>query len=79
MSTSTAPADVSISTAYNITPQLPTTPLHEEISEEFGTFFYICLSIGCIWITLYLCNCLYKSHKYHQGDGLPQHERLQKI
>ena len=63
----------------NTTPKLPKTPLYQEVSQDFGLFFYVSMIfIGTLFI-LYLCNCFFKSHKYHSNDGLLRHERLQMI
>ena len=76
----TTPVQLLNSTSeYNITPKLPEIPLHQEISQDLGIFFYIFITIVSIWLLLYLCNCFSKSHKYHESEGLPSHERLQKI
>ena len=61
------------------TPKLPETPLYQEISEDFGIFFYVSMIFIGKLIILYLCNCFFKSHKYHSNDGLPTAERLQMI
>ena len=76
----TTPVQLLNSTSeYNITPKLPEIPLHQEISQDLGIFFYIFITIVCIWLLLYLGNCFSKSHKYHESEGLPSHERLQRI
>ena len=61
------------------TPHLPETPLHQEISKDFGLFFYVCIILVGTWFLLYLCNFFYKSHKYHAQDRVPKPERLQMI
>ena len=61
------------------TPKLPETPLYQDISEDFGIFFYVFMIFIGTLIILYLCNCLFKSHKYHNNDGLPRPQRLQMI
>ena len=53
--------------------------LYQEISEDFGIFFYVSMIFIGTLIILYLCNCFFKSHKYHSNDGLPTAERLQMI
>ena len=69
-----------VNTTVNyFTPHLPETPLHQEVSGELGPFFYVSMIIIGTWILLYLCNLAYKSHTYHQQDGVPGHERLQRI
>ena len=61
------------------TPILPKTPLHQDISNDSSMFFYVFIILTGTWFLLYLCNCFYKSHKYHAEDGVPKHERLQMI
>ena len=61
------------------TPKLPETPLHQDISNDFGLFFYVFIILIGTWLLLHLCNCFYKSHKYHAEDGVPTPERLQMI
>ena len=61
------------------TPKLPKTPLYQEVSEDFGIFFYVSMIFIGTLIILYLCNCFFKSNKYHSNDGLPAAERLQMI
>ena len=69
-----------VNTTVNyLTPHLPETPLHQEVSGDLGPFFYVSMIIIGTWILLYLCNLAYKSHKYHQQDGVSGHERLQRI
>ena len=61
------------------TPKLPNTPLYQEASEDFGIFFYVSMIFIGSLLILYLCNCFFKSHKYHSNDRLPATERLQII
>ena len=61
------------------TPKLPETRLYQDISEDFGIFFYVSMIFIGTLIILYLCNCFFKSHKYHSNDGLPRPQRLQMI
>ena len=61
------------------TPKLPKTPLYQEVSEDFGFIFYISIILIGTLLLLYLCNCFFRSHKYHSNDGLPKAERLQVI
>ena len=61
------------------TPKLPKTPLYQEVSEDFGFFFYVSIILIGTLLLLYLCNCFFRSHKYHSNDGLPKAERLQMI
>ena len=61
------------------TPKLPKTPLYQEVSEDFGFIFYISIILIGTLLLLYLCNCFFRSHKYHSNDGLPKAERLQMI
>ena len=72
-------ADIFNSSINYITPQLPETPLHQEVSGNLGPFFYVSMIIIGTWLLLYLCNLCYKSHKYHEQDGVPPPERLQMI
>ena len=76
----TTPADIVLnSTTDYITPQLPETPLYQEVSSDLGPFFYVSMIILGTWLLLYLCGVVYKSHKYHENDGLPAPERLQMV
>ena len=84
----TAPVDISYTTdntftIFNgtdyITPHTPETPLHQEVSGDLGPFFYVSIILIGTWALLYLCNLLYKSHKYYEQDGVPTPERLQMI
>ena len=69
-----------VNTTVNyFTTHLPETPLHQEVSGDLGPFFYVSMIIIGTWILLYLCSLAYKSHKYHKQDGVPGHERLQRI
>ena len=61
------------------TPKLPKTPLYQEVSEDFGFIFYVSIILIGTLLLLYLCNCFFRSHKYHSNDGLPKAERLQMI
>ena len=61
------------------TPKLHKTPLYQEVSEDFGILFYVSIILIGTLLFLYLCNCFFKSHKYHSNDGLPTAERLQMI
>ena len=61
------------------TPKLPETPLYQEVSEDFGFIFYVSIILIGTLLLLYLCNCFFRSHKYHSNDGLPKAERLQMI
>ena len=61
------------------TPKLPKTPLYQEVSEDFGFFFYVSIILIGTLLLLYLCSCFFRSHKYHSNDGLPTAERLQMI
>ena len=61
------------------TPKLPKTPLYQEVSEDFGFIFYVSIKLIGTLLLLYLCNCFFRSHKYHSNDGLPKAERLQMI
>ena len=61
------------------TPKLPKTPLYQEVSEDFGIFFYVSIILITALLLLYLCNCFFRSHRYHSNDGLPKAERLQMI
>ena len=66
--------------AFNdTTPKLPKTPLYQEVSEDFGIIFYVSIILIGTLLLLYLCNCFFRSHKYHSNDGLPKAERLQMI
>ena len=84
----TAPVDISYTTdntftIFNgtdyITPHLPETPLHQEVSGDLRPFFYVSIILIGTWALLYLCNLVYKSHKYHEQDEVPTPERLQMI
>ena len=69
-----------VNTTVNyFTPHLPETPLHQEVSGDLGPFSYVSMIIIGTWILLYLCSLAYKSHNYHQQDGVPGYERLQRI
>ena len=59
--------------------KLPKTPLYQEVSEDFGFIFYVSIILIGTLLLLYLCNCFFRSHKYHSNDGLPKAERLQMI
>ena len=61
------------------TPKLPKTPLYQEVSEDFGFIFFVSIILIGTLLLLYLCNCFFRSHKYHSNDGLPKAERLQMI
>ena len=61
------------------TPKLPKTPLYQEVSEDFGFLFYVSIILIGTLLLLYLCNCFFRSHKYHSNYGLPAAERLQRI
>ena len=61
------------------TSKLPKTPLYQEVSEDFGFIFYVSIILIGTLLLLYLCNCFFRSHKYHSNDGLPKAERLQMI
>ena len=61
------------------TPKLPKTPLYQDVSEDFGFIFYVSIILIGTLLLLYLCNCFFRSHKYHSNDGLPKAERLQMI
>ena len=61
------------------TPKLPKTPLYQEVSEDFGFIFYVSIILIGTLLLLYLCNCFFRSHKYHSNDGLLKAERLQMI
>ena len=61
------------------TPKLPKTPLYQEVSADFGFIFYVSIILIGTLLLLYLCNCFFRSHKYHSNDGLPKAERLQMI
>ena len=61
------------------TPKLPKTPLYQEVSEDFGFIFYVSIILIGTLLLVYLCNCFFRSHKYHSNDGLPKAERLQMI
>ena len=61
------------------TPKLPKTPLYQEVSEDFGFIFYVSIILIGTLLLLYLCNCFFRSQKYHSNDGLPKAERLQMI
>ena len=61
------------------TPKLPKTPLYQEVSEDFGFIFYVSIILIGTLLLVYLCNCFFRSHKYHSYDGLPKAERLQMI
>ena len=61
------------------TPKLPKTSLYQEVSEDFGFIFYVSIILIGTLLLLYLCNCFFRSHKYHSNDGLPKAERLQMI
>ena len=61
------------------TPKLPKTPLYQVVSEDFGFIFYVSIILIGTLLLLYLCNCFFRSHKYHSHDGLPKAERLQMI
>ena len=75
----TAPVEIFNTTTDYITPRLPETPLHQEVSGNLEPFVYVSMIIIGTWLLLYLCNLAYKSHKYHQQDGVPSPERLQMI
>ena len=60
------------------TPKLPKTPLYQEVS-DFGFIFYVSIILIGTLLLVYLCNCFFRSHKYHSNDGLPKAERLQMI
>ena len=79
MSNITTPAEVINNTTDYITPNLPETPLYQEVSSELGPFFYVTMTFIGVWLLLYLCSCAYKSHKYHGNDGLPTPERLRMV
>ena len=61
------------------TPKLPKTPVYQEVSEDFGFIFYVSIILIGTLLLVYLCNCFFRSHKYHSNDGLPKAERLQMI
>ena len=61
------------------TPKLPKTLLYQEVSEDFGFIFYVSIILIGTLLLLYLCNCFFRSHKYHSNDGLPKADRLQMI
>ena len=68
-----------ITDRFNDTTPNSKTPLHQEISEDFAFFLYVCIILIGTWLLLYLCNCFFKSHKYHADDGVPKPKRLQMI
>ena len=74
----TAPEVVNTTVNY-LSPKLPETPLYQEVSGSLGPFFYVSMIFIGTWLLLYLCNLAYKSHKYHDSDGLPAPERLQMV
>ena len=37
------------------TPKLPETPLHQDISNDFGLFFYVFIILIGTWLLLHLC------------------------
>ena len=48
--TTTTTADIFNSTINYITPQLPETPLHQEVSGNLGPFFYVSMIIIGAWL-----------------------------
>ena len=53
--------------------------LYQEVSGDLGTLFYVSMILIGTCLLLYLCNCVYKLHKYQVNYGLLTTERLQTV